>query len=74
MEPVFMATISGYPCGNPTRYVVRRWRLRGTTLAPDPCVIVVETLEEARAHLPRDMCFRVGESKKAGPALVETWL
>lgn len=67
-------TVFANPADYPGRYVVRGWRLVGTSILQDPGPLAVRhTLEEARAALPPGL-QRCSRDPNDDPVIVEVWM
>jgi hypothetical protein len=68
---MFMYVVYWNPEDHPLKWVLRRWQVLPSP-TPDARCYVLDTLEEARALIPRSM-VRIERSPNDDPAIHEVW-
>lgn len=76
MSTVFRTyTIYRNPIEYPGKFAVRGWTAKPGASVPDPePLAVVDTLDEARDHIPPEANVRFSRDETDDPSIVETWM
>lgn len=61
------------PADYPNKFVLRIWTINGGKTIADASVILTDTLEEARSHIPQGL-FNLGRYEQDDPVIREVWM